>query len=469
MKRFKWDKKYLYGGITSFCVICLAIVFYKGLDSISSISSFLSYLMNILTPFVWGIAIAYILNPLMCAYQRLLFVPIFARFFKNSGKKDKRCEKWGRSCALFLAEITLLLIVAAMIWMVVPQLVVSVKSIIMSSSSYATVVYGWIEMFLSDYPDIEAFITDAYGSLSVSLIDWLTNSLLPEMTSIMTNVTNGVFYVLRGLYNFLIGIIVSVYVLSSKETFAGYAKKILYCIFTLEVTKKILAAFRFTDSVFMGFISGKILDSAIIGVMCYVACQIMGMPHVLLVSVVVGVTNIIPFFGPFIGAVPCAIIILMVSPFHCLLFIIFIFLLQQFDGNFLGPKILGDAVGISGFWVLFSILVGAGLFGFMGMLLGVPVFVVIYSGIKVVVEKKLERSGLPVETAEYHFLAHIDPESMECIEIDKSAKKNSRRKKRKAAPPESESRQSDETKNGAIAPAATEPDDNAEIENEAEE
>ena len=161
----------------------------------------------------------------------------------------------------------------------------------------------------------------------------------------------------------------------------------------------------------MGFITGKLLDSAIIGAICYIGCLIMNMPYALLVSVIIGVTNVIPFFGPFIGAIPSALLILLVDPWKCLIFIIFIIILQQVDGNIIGPKILGGSIGINGFWVMFSIILFGGLFGFWGMLLGVPVFVVIYTGVTRLVDKRLKKKDLPDDPDLYSDLDHIDPES----------------------------------------------------------
>ena len=210
------------------------------------------------------------------------------------------------------------------------------------------------------------------------------------------------------MYNLVIGIIVSVYLLNGIEQYGAAFKRVLYSIFNIESAEKLLEGIRFTDRTFMGFINGKLLDSAIIGLICYIVCAILNMPYTLLVSVIIGITNIIPFFGPLIGAIPSAFIILMVDPLKCLIFIIFIIVLQQIDGNFIGPKILGDSVGISGFWVMFAIILGAGLFGFWGMLLGVPVFVVIYTLLNGAVERKLRRTDLPVEVSAYRDLDHID-------------------------------------------------------------
>ncbi len=220
---------------------------------------------------------------------------------------------------------------------------------------------------------------------------------------------------LRGLYNLIVGIIVSVYILAKLEFFNAGFKRLMYCIFTVEAADKIYDGIHFTDRTFMGFISGKLLDSAIIGLICYIFCAITNMPYALLVSVIIGVTNIIPFFGPIIGAVPTGLIILLTDPVKCLIFVIFIIILQQIDGNIIGPKILGNSTGISGFWVMFSIILGAGLFRFWGMLLGVPVFVVIFTLVNSLVKRKLERSDLPVNTEDYLNVERIDPVTRDII------------------------------------------------------
>ena len=231
----------------------------------------------------------------------------------------------------------------------------------------------------------------------------------------MTNITSGVVVVLRGLYNLIIGIIVSAYILGNLEKYSASAKRMLYSVFTVEAAEKIRDGIDFADRTFMSFLTGKLLDSAIIGLICYIVCAVIKMPYALLVSVIIGVTNIIPFFGPLIGAIPSAIIILMVDPLKCLIFVIFIIVLQQVDGNIIGPKILGNTTGIDGFWIMFSIILGAGLFGFWGMLLGVPVFVVILTVVNKLVTRKLARSDLPTEAEAYRNLDHIDPVTREPV------------------------------------------------------
>jgi predicted PurR-regulated permease PerM len=245
--------------------------------------------------------------------------------------------------------------------------------------------------------------------MNAGLMSWLQTTVLPGLGNLLSNVSTGVRYLLTGVYNLAIGIIVSVYLLSDIENYVASAKRMLYSLLSPEAAKKVLDGLAFTDRTFIGFLNGKLLDSAIMGILCYIVCAILNMPYALLVSVIVGVTNIIPFFGPFIGAVPSVIIILMVDPFKALVFILFIIILQQIDGNIIGPKILGSSVGINGFWVMFSIVLGAGLFGFWGMLLGVPVFVVIYTAVNKCIERKLRRSGLPHETEAYRDIDYIDP------------------------------------------------------------
>ena len=214
--------------------------------------------------------------------------------------------------------------------------------------------------------------------------------------------------VFKALWNFVIGFIISIYVLGSKERFAGQAKKIVYALFDRKAGNEIITNFRFIHSTFIGFIGGKIVDSIIIGVICFVCTSIIGTPYAILVSVIVGVTNVIPFFGPWIGGVPSALLVLMVDPIQALYFIILILVIQQFDGNILGPKILGDSTGLSGFWVIFAITIFGGLFGVLGMVVGVPIFAVFYAGVRASVNRMLCRKELPTDIHPYMTVGQID-------------------------------------------------------------
>ncbi len=450
MKRFRWDKKYLHWGVTAFLVIAAAIVFYMIVNHLSWLGGALKHFGRIISPFIWGLVIAYLLYPLMRIYQRGIFTPLWKLLLRKSKKADALLPKLSRGFAVFLAMLSLLVILTGLIWLVAPQLYTSIETIIVNSGDYIEQADAWISRFFMNYPEVESTLSGMFGDVSKGLVTWATNNLLPEFKGLLTNVTSGVFSFAKGIYNILIGMIVSIYVLYSREIFGAHCKKIIYAVFSLEAAKKILDAVHFTNDVFLGYISGKILDSIIIGLLCYIGCAILRIDYPVLVSFIVGITNIIPFFGPFIGAVPSALIILTVSPMHALIFIIFIIILQQFDGNILGPKILGNRVGINGFWVLFSILVGAGLFNFGGMLLGVPVFVVLYTFFKNLTNRKLSRSGLSVRTEDYIPLDHIDPKTGEMVELteeERTWRKRDRKKEgtagitvpwKKTKPPEAE-------------------------------
>lgn len=412
-KRFRWDKKYLYWGITGFCVIACAILFFMALNYISALGTAVKTLVKILSPFIWGLVICYLLAPLMRALERSAFLPLGRRLYQKSKKNNG--ERFARNLSVLVSEIIMLALMAALVYLILPQLYSSLETIVVNSNTYIANITNWVTKMLEDYPEIEQYASQLLGTVNTNLMDWIQGTVLPELGSLVTNVTTGVYYVLMGVYNLVIGIIVSVYILGNLEGFSASAKRMLYSLFPVETAEKIREGLAFTDRTFMGFINGKLLDSAIIGLICYIVCAILKMPYALLVSVIVGVTNVIPFFGPFIGAVPSAIIILMVSPLKCLIFIVFIIILQQVDGNIIGPKILGSSIGINGFWVMFSIILGAGLFGFWGMLLGVPVFVVIYTAINSRIERRLKENDLPWRVEEYSELDHIDPVTRQAV------------------------------------------------------
>jgi predicted PurR-regulated permease PerM len=412
-RHFRWDKKYLHWGITAFCVIASAILFFMALRYLGLVGKALKSLVRILSPFIWGLVIAYLLSPLVKTLQKKVFGPLCARLYARNRRSNG--SRLARGLSVFFSEVFMLAIVTGLFFLIIPQLYSSIETIIVNSPVYIDKLTAWATKMLTDFPEVRSYVTQLLGDINNDLMGWLQTTVLPGLGSLLSNVGTGVKYVLTGVYNLVIGIIVSVYILSDSETFAANAKRLLYSILTPEAAKHFLDGLEFTDRTFVGFLNGKLLDAAIIGLICYIVCAILNMPYALLVSVMVGVTNIIPFFGPFIGAVPSAIIILMVSPVKCLIFVIFVVILQQVDGNFIGPKILGSSVGINGFWVMFSIILVAGLFGFWGMLLGVPVFVVIYTVINNSVEKKLRRSELPHKTEDFKGIEYIDPVSLQPV------------------------------------------------------
>lgn len=404
-RHFRWDKKYLYWGITAFLVISASVLFYMLLHHLPEISSTWNKIMTILAPFVWGLVIAYLLLPLTRALEKLFSSPKM--------KKAHIKGRFARFAAIIVSEIVLLIILTAFVLLILPQLYSSIETIVVNSPAYYAKVTDWLELRLEDHPEVEQYVSQALETLSNQLMDIVNNRLLPSMGSVLSSLTTGVFAALKGVYNLIVGIIVSIYLLANREIAKAGFRKVLYSVFSIETAEKIRAGLVFTDKTFMGFLSGKLLDSAIIGLICYIVCAILKMPYTLLVSVIIGLTNIIPFFGPLIGAVPSAFIILLVDPLKCLIFVVFIVVLQQIDGNIIGPKILGSTVGINGFWVMFSIILGGGLFSFAGMILGVPVFVVLYTALSALVDKQLRRNDLPQDFDTYARLDYIDAATRE--------------------------------------------------------
>ena len=410
---FKWDKKYLYWGVTAFCVIAAALLFYFAVENIAVFREMISKLIRILAPFIWGLVICYLLTPLMTSLEKHLFLPL-SRVLYRKNKKDNG-KKFARAMSVLLSEIILILVLVALVYLILPQILSSVQTLIQNSGTYADNLSVWADSLLADYPTLDQYIGDVFGKINTNLGNWLETTVLPRILNLITSVSSGVYGVARSIYNLIIGIVVSIYLLSDKEGFLAATKRLGYSVFTVEAADRVRLGLNFVDRTFMGFLNGKLLDSLIIGIICYIVCSILQMPYTLLVSVIIGVTNIIPFFGPLIGAVPSALIILMVNPTKCLIFVIFVIILQQIDGNIIGPRILGNSTGTTSFWVMFSIILGGGLFGFWGLLLGVPVFVVIYSLITNLIVKKLKRSDLPWELEDYKELDYIDPATLRVI------------------------------------------------------
>ncbi|MCR5663425.1 MAG: AI-2E family transporter [Oscillospiraceae bacterium] len=431
-QKFRWDKKYLHWGVTAFSVIAASVLFYILLTRLPAIGRFLKSVGNILGPFIWGFVICYLLAPLMKWMERTLFLPLGRRLFP---KKEKGAAAFARGLSVTFSILIFLVVFGAVIYLIVSQLA-DALTIVQQAPDFIESLTVWAENLLADNPIVEEYATALLGNTNEYIANWVRTTVAPRLGDVVTSVTSGVKVFLVGVYNLIVGIFVSVYLLANLEGFKAGVKRLTYSIFSVETAEKLREAVHFTDKTFLGFISGKLLDSAIIGLICYIACLIMKMPYPLLVSVIVGVTNVIPFFGPFIGAIPCALIILMDDPSKFLLFVIFIILLQQLDGNVIGPKILGGSTGINGFWVMFSIIVGAGAFGFWGMLLGVPVFVVVYTFINRGTEKRLRFNDLPTDPEEYRKIEHIDPVTREITWAEPEPEKKPRTPKK--APPAKE-------------------------------
>ena len=410
------EKKYLKMGITGFCTIAAAILFFFALYRMDEISGMFAIIFKSAEPIIIGLVLAYLLMPVKNFVER----PIF-RLMLKTGLKEKTCKDFSRGIGIAGALIFFFILIGIFVSILVPALGGSIVTLVNNMSKYVTSFIAWTEEIGIKDTTIFVMLGEYLTEFTASLEVWAKNDLLPLVQQYIAQITTGVFAVFKTFLNFIIGIVVVVYVMSIEETLRGQGKKAIYAFFPAQKGNLIIATLRKSNEIFGGFIMGKILDSAIIGVICYIGCLILRIPSALLVAVIIGVTNVIPFFGPFIGAIPSVLIVLIQSPIHGIYLAIFILILQQVDGNIIGPKILGDTTGLSSFWVLFAILVAGGLFGFVGMLLGVPVFAVIYYIIQEVIKYRMKRRNLSSDTEDYIKLLYIDSQTKEMVYEEETA------------------------------------------------
>ena len=406
-----WDKKYFRWGLTAFIVIAASILFYLIISASKSLADIFGAIMGAFTPMLLGFSFAFILKPLL----RLLELPVFYKWgIKVYKGDDRKAKSFSRGIGVALTTIVIFLIVGLLLWMIIPRLYESVQTIVKNLPVYYADIRNTLAGKLSN-SEVGKTIIGALDSVSDYIQGWLSNDLLSFLSLYADTFVSSVVNVISSLFNILLGIIISIYCLAEKEKFAAQSKKLLYSTFRTEKATSTINRCKSIDKIFTGFISGKLLDSVIIGIVFYIVLAIFGMPYKELIAVFLAVTNIIPFFGPFIGAIPSAVLILMVSPVKCLLFIILVIIIQQLDGNILGPKILGESTGLSSFWVLCSLLIFGRLFGFVGMLVGVPTFAVIYAAVKEVIHDRLKKRNITSSTTEFKDIDYIDPETNEPV------------------------------------------------------
>ena len=402
MKNDKY-RTYIYWGVTALTVLLLLVAAVFVVMRWSLVAALGAKIANILAPVIYGAVFAYLLNPVYNRVQAAVMKMTEKIITQEEGRK-RLGGFLGTLASLFL----LVAVVVGLISMLIPQLINSISGVMETLPASINNLEIWLEKVLADNPDLEQQVMQHYGAAADYLQNWLTNVVVPNIYRIIGSVSSGVVLVVRAVFDILIGLIVMVYLLNMKEKLLAQAKMIIYGLFPLKIANKVIEEGRYVHQVFGGFIIGKLLDSLIIGLICFVLLGFANMPYVLLVSVIVGVTNVIPFFGPFIGAIPSAFLILLSDPMKCLYFLIFILLLQQFDGNILGPKILGDSTGLSSFWVLFSILLFGGLMGFVGIIIAVPTFAVIYRLVTEFTTRKLGKKALSDSLDSYDRLDYID-------------------------------------------------------------
>lgn len=391
------ERRYLYLGITLVLSACAILVFYDTFFHNGVLVVFFKKLLTVLLPVIYGFVIAYLLNPLMCAFERG-----FSALEKEMSPGVQR----GVSilCTLCVAALALY----AFFLLMLPELYASVEMLISNLSNYYEVILGWAKQLKEINPALFDKVGELLASYYENLIGMIYNDWLPRVEVAVMALTGGLVSVLMFFFDLFVGVCVSVYLLARKERFLSSSKRLLYSFLNRAHYDTVLKASRTANTLFSGYVRGQLIDALIIGGICFLFCTLFAMPYTPLVSMIVGVTNLIPFFGPFLGAIPSAFLILLVDPLKCLYFVIFIIILQQCDGNIIKPKLLGQRTGLSGFWVIFSILVGGGFFGPIGMLLGVPVFACIHAAVLALSERALEKkaaaeaaaNNTPAESAE---------------------------------------------------------------------
>ena len=403
---FKW-------GLTAVAVIVIALVISLIFSKLGIIASALKTIVSTVSSVLYGVVMAFLMAPV---YDRISawVEEILSSFFP----KWKKSGKWAKFIATLACLIILIFVIFALIMMIIPELVNSITNVIGYAPDGMSNLENWLKDILNKNPDLEKLVIGNYQDISERVSDIATTNVLPNVNTYIKNLSSGVINALGVVVNIIIGMMVMMYLLNMKTTLSSQAKKIVYSMAGVKIGNEIVTEARYIKNMFEKFIVGKIIDSIIIGIINYFFMVIIHMPYALLISVVVGVTNVIPFFGPFIGAIPSIVLLLLVSPFTALQFAVWILVLQQVDGNIIGPKILGQTTGLPSFWVLFSILLFGGLFGIVGMIIAVPTWAIIYRTISRVSEHFLRKKGLEPDSSSYVNLDYIDEESKKYIKLE---------------------------------------------------
>ena len=392
-------QKGIYGkaALTAILTVCAILIFYDTFFGSRTLIALLKKLLDALTPILLGSLFAYLLAPVINFYDHLLF-PAAAEKAKAQGKY---CASGPRAVSLLITWAIIGLVGYLLLSILLPELYRSVLQLWNNMESYYNTINSWITNLLESNPAVEHFVSDRFAGYYKDLLSLLTEKVLPHTQSLVTAVSGGIVSALSFLMDLIVGIIVSIYLLATKERCAAHARRASYALTAPRHTPWVFRAVGRVDEIFSGFVRGKILDSLIIGLICFIGCSLLNFPYTPLVSVIVGVTNVIPFFGPFLGAIPSIFLILLDSPLKAVYFTLFVFALQQVDGYIIGPKILGDKTGLSSLWVIVAILVGGSFFGVAGMFFGVPILACLTSLCSFILESRLLRKDLPTRGHAY--------------------------------------------------------------------
>ena len=401
--KYRWDKKYLYWGVTVFLVVLASLICFAALFQWEVLASIVGAILKVLTPVFYGVVIAFLVDPVVRFTER-----VFRRVFKkrlaamegNPARLKKTAKRW-RAISIVIALILVMAALAGLLWLVIPQIINSLSMMVDNFQGYYRNFSGWINDMMSNDSSVGNTIKSLLGEGFERVTQFINANVVPQAQKFLTDFTSGIIGFVWTLKDILIGVIIAIYFLFHKEKYIAHIKMFLYSFLKKERVNKIIGVGRDANKYFGGFIIGKILDSAIIGTLCFIVMTIFRFDYSLLISVIIGVTNIIPFFGPFIGAIPSALFLLIVDPWQCLYFIIWVLILQQLDGNVIGPMILGNRTGVSGFWVITSIVVFGGFFGIIGIIIAVPACAVLLVLAKRRIAGGLRRRKMAYDTEVY--------------------------------------------------------------------
>jgi len=420
--KFRWDKKYLHWGITIFAVIVASLLFYYGLFHMASLRGVVRKVITILSPLIYGGVIAFILNTLVKVFENKVAFKLMKKKGITITVKKKKIT---RAICIFVTVLLFLVGIYVLMALLIPELIESIMNLVHDFPSYVRTIENWINSSFSDNKELQLIFGDIFYNIETRMQEWLNTQLVPELNSFLRLFSTGLYGFLTFVMNFLIGLVISIYVLYGKENFVARGKQFMYSRFSIKTVNNSIRDLQFINTTFGNYIVGTVIDSLIIGILCYFGMLFLNMPYAVLISVIVGVTNVIPFFGPYLGAIPSAFLILIIDPVKCLYFLIFILVLQQFDGNVLKPKILGDSIGVSSFLVIVSILIGGGVLGVLGMFIAVPVCAVICTIMRNRMINRLHDKDLPIKLSHYDNIDHLSEETKEPVNIS-TITKNSR-------------------------------------------
>lgn len=393
----KNKSRYFKAGVAVFLTVCAILLFYDTLFGSRTIIAFFTTLHGALKPIIYGALIAYLLAPVINFFEKKLF----PSYVERSAQSGEFCAKGPRTVSILITWIIIGVLFYLLLSVLLPELYKSLVQLFDNLEGYYDTINKWLNNVLTKNPTVQAWVTGKFARYYTEFMTLLSEKVLPQTQKIMTAVTGRIRTAIIFFKDFIVGVIVSIYLLATKERCAARSRKMIYALAKEKDIPWLFRGIHKADDIFSGFVRGKLLDSLIIGIICFIFSQIFRFPYAPLVSVIVGVTNVIPFFGPFLGAVPSLFLILLVSPVKALYFLLFIVALQQVDGNIIGPKILGGSTGLSGLGVIVAILVGGSFFGIPGMFFGVPVFACICSLFSFLINSRLRTRNLPTASTRY--------------------------------------------------------------------